>query len=154
VPESIVTLLHPHDGCISANANSNGLAVKEIRRKEPMTGWNPWQEPIASRERAVFRILGKKHQTKPLAFTESVRPCCTLSLVCPHRVLIASTAFFSLASIVPRAVHREKGKIAGGRESYRGCMSCCDRADVSMHLRTERQRERERERDFLVGTRA
>ncbi|EFN63623.1 hypothetical protein EAG_07401 [Camponotus floridanus] len=40
--------------------------------KGPMINRSLWKKPIVLQERSVSRTLGKKHQTKPPAFTESV----------------------------------------------------------------------------------
>lgn len=40
--------------------------------KGPMINRGLWKKPIVLQERSVSRTLGKKHQTKPPAFTESV----------------------------------------------------------------------------------
>ena len=66
-------------------------------------------------ERTVSRTLGKNHQTKPPAFTESTDPAAPSLRPCPPCVLpAASTTFFPLPSIVPFTV-REKDR-SGGRE--------------------------------------
>lgn len=70
----------------------------------------PWKEPIVPQERVVSRTLGKKHQTKPPAFTESTDPAPSLDRVHLASFLPHRPHFFRFPSIVvPVQRSREKG---------------------------------------------
>lgn len=83
--------------------------------KGPMINQSLWKKPIVLQERSVSRTRGKKHQTKPPAFTESVGPAAP-SL---ERVHVLPSQHRPHFFRWHRSRHCAK-KIARGRESYQG----------------------------------
>jgi len=133
-------------------------AVKGIRRKGPMTGWDPWKEPIAPQERTVSRILGKKHQTEPLAFAESapalLHPLSSVSTSCPYcidRIFFIRIDRLARGSSRRRKDRRRKGKLSRMHPVAipRARARARRRVHASMGKEKEREREKEKERDLL-----